>query len=189
VNWFDVLLVSAVAVSVVSGFAKGFGRTAVSFLSFVIALGCAFWFYAPLSFWLRSYISSRPAANATAFLSVFIGISILGCIAERQIVNLIRKAQLTWPDRFLGAGFGLLQGALSATIIALVMLAFMPRPLPRAMVESRWLPYASEAVDLAVAVAPPELKLGVELARRDLDKVAPAPVRKGIENLANTGVI
>ncbi len=188
-NWFDSLLIAAFAVSVITGFAKGFGRTAIGFLFFVVALGCAFWFYTPLSFWLRSYITSRPAANATAFLSVFVGISALGCIVEHQIAKWIRRAQLTWPDRVLGAGFGVVQGAFSAMVITLVMMAFMPRPLPRAMVESRWVPYTVGAVQAASAVAPVELKQGIERARHDLDKVAPAPVKKGLDNLGNASSI
>lgn len=186
-NWFDTVLIAAIVVSVISGFAKGFSRAALGFITFIVALGGAFWFYAPVSFWLRSYMS-KPAANGTALVAVFVGISLIGCIAERPVAKAIDSAGLRWPDRFLGAGFGVIEGLFSATIIVLVFLAFGPHPLPRAVAESKFLPYLDGAAHVAAAATPLEVKAGFQRARRDLDKVVPPAVGKGIDRIVNSSL-
>ncbi len=186
-NWFDTVLIAAVVLGVIEGSRKGFSRAALGFITFLIAVGGAFWFYAPISFWLRSYMS-KPAANGTALVLVFVGIMLLGCLASRPIAKAIDSAGLRWPDRILGAGFGVIEGLFSATMIVLVFLAFGPHPLPRAVVDSRFLPYLDGAAHIAASATPLEVKAGFQRARRDLDKVVPPVVGKGIDRLVNSSL-
>lgn len=173
-NWFDLSVTIAVLTCIAIGTIRGFARTAVGFLAFVLAVCCAFWLYGPLGFWLRTYISSRAWANAAGFLLVFIAISILGGFAERAMVHFVREARLTWLDRLLGAGFGLVQGVVMAAVAALLLMAFVPGRLPPAMMESRSLPYLNGAAHVLASAAPGEVKEGFQRARRDMERAVPA---------------
>jgi uncharacterized membrane protein required for colicin V production len=58
----------------------------------------------------------------------------------------------------LGAGFGLVRGALAAAACVAVLMAFTPRPVPNWMTGSMLLPYALEASDWCASLAPFEVK-------------------------------
>jgi membrane protein required for colicin V production len=184
VNWFNVALAAIVLGSIVIGFRRGFVRSAVGMVASIVAVICALWFYAPLGFWLHGYIRSRLAADATGFAVVFAGIMILGAVAECFLVRIVRAAHLRWPDRFAGATFGVVQGLLWATVVVLVILAFAPRPLPKAVVTSRFVPYFADAGHLLASAAPEPVREGYWRARRDLEKVLPDPVQKRLEKIS-----
>ena len=182
-NWLDLSLLIAVAAFIGIGFAKGFARTAIGFAAFVLALAAAFWLYGPLGFWLRTYIDSKPLASATAFTMVCIAIVMLGHIAEWFSVKFVKAAHLSWVDRSMGAAFGMVQGFLVAAVVVLMYMTFAPKPLPRVVVESRYVPYLEDAAHVLAAAAPYEVKEGYQRARRDLERVAPPPVKKQLKKL------
>lgn len=183
VNWLDLSLLIAVAAFIGIGFAKGFARTAIGFAAFVIAVAAAFWFYGPLGFWLRSYIDSKPLASATAFTIVFLAIVMLGHVAEWFSVKFVKAAHLSWVDRSMGAAFGMVQGLLVAAVVVLMYMTFAPKPLPKVVAESRYVPYLEDAAHVLAAAAPYEVKEGYQRARRDLEGVAPPPVKKQLKKL------
>lgn len=182
-NWFNVTLAVVVLSSIVIGFGRGFARTAVGMVASIVAVICALWWYAPLGFWLHAFIRSRLAADATGFAVVFAGILILGAIAEWSLVRIVRAAHLTWPDRFAGAAFGVVQGLLWATVAVLAVLAFAPRPLPKAVVTSRLVPYFADAGRLLASAAPEPVREGYWRAHRDLEKILPDPIQKRLEKI------
>lgn len=170
-NWFDLALVIAVVASIVAGFVRGFTRTAIGFIAFLVAVICAFWFYVPLGLWLRAYIKSQPMADGAGFLLVFLGITMLGAVAECTLVKFV--AHLTWLDRILGGAFGAVQGLLLATAGVLLFMAFAPTPLPKLVVGSRYAPYFENAAYALASAAPAQVQQGYLRARRDLEKVLP----------------
>lgn len=180
-NWFDLLLVAVILGSIVSGFARGFTRTLIGLLTFVVAVGAALWFYAPLGFWLRSYIASKPAASGTAFLVVFFAVTIAGGILECAGTKFVRKSELTNLDRGLGAGFGLFQGLFGASVLVLAFLTFSPVPVPEGAKASRYLPILTDAAHIVANAAPEEVREGYQRARRDLDQVSPQPFHSGLD--------
>jgi membrane protein required for colicin V production len=183
-NWLDVLLLLVIAGSIAAGFWKGFARTAVGFAAAVLAIFCALWLYRTMGFWLRPYIVSKPAANATGFLIVYAAITTLGAIAGWLLAKFFRSKQLSWLDRLLGGAFGLIRGAFSAAIAVLVLMAFEPAPLARPIVESRLVPCFAGAAHVLAAAAPDEVRDGFRRARRDLEAApVPEPVKKGLSKL------
>ena len=185
-NWFDLTLAAVVLVSVIAGIAKGFGRSAIGFLAFCLAIGCGLWFYAPLGFWLRSYIHPPPTANGVGFVLVFAAVMILGGWAEHQTARFIRQTDLKWLDRMLGGCFGIVQGAFSATIMVLCVMAFAPNPLPGMVMESRYASHLMDAASVIARSAPDEVKEGFERARRDLDKVLPERLKEQVDKLSSS---
>lgn len=185
-NWFDLTLASIVLFYVLAGIGKGFGRSAVSFLAFVLAICCGFWFYGPLGFWLRSYIHPAATAHAVGFVLVFCAVMVVGCIGERRIGGVIKEADLTWLDRFLGGCFGIVQGALAASLVVLGIMAFGPKPLPAMVMQSRFAPQLANAAMFVARSAPDEVREGFDRARRDLDKVLPEQLRQNVEKLGSS---
>ena len=187
-NWFDLALVIAVVASIVAGFGRGFARTAIGFIAFLVAIICAFWFYVPLGLWLRAYIKSQPMADGAGFLLVFLGITMLGAVAECTIIKFVRGAHLTWLDRILGGAFGAVQGLLLATVGVLVFMAFAPTPLPKAVAGSRCAPYFENAAYALASAVPAQVQEGYLRARRDLERVLPDRIKRRIERLSSNPI-
>lgn len=184
-NWFDLVLLLSLLIAVISGIAKGFTRSVISLAAFVVAVGAGLWFYAPLGFRLHSYIDSKPAANGTAFLVVFIAVMIAGGILEKHAGRFIKDADLTAADRALGGAFGVAHGVFSACVWVLVFLAFAPPGLTASASRSCALPYLTGAARTIALAAPDEVREGYQRAWRDLDRVAPEGVREGLERFGS----
>ena len=177
-NWFDIAILAVVIASVASGIFRGFTRSALGAVAFFAALILGFWFYIPVSFWLREYIHNKEAAGAVGFGLIFIGVVMVGGIAERISSRLIRSVHLTWLDRVLGGAFGLAYGCFMATILVLAFMTFAPRPALKVVAGSRSFPYFANAAQMLSGATPYEVREGYNRARRDLDTVLPDQLRK-----------
>jgi membrane protein required for colicin V production len=158
VSLLDLLLVLILGSSVVLGFMAGFARVGLGFMATVAGLLFGFWFYSVPAAWIHVYVHSPTLSNLLGFLVVFSAFLLLGSIAGVLLSRLFRWTGLTWLDRLLGAGFGLVRGGLITVAFVSVLLAFSARPLPAWMVNSRLLPYVVDASDLAASLAPNGLK-------------------------------
>ncbi|HLJ46504.1 MAG TPA: CvpA family protein [Bryobacteraceae bacterium] len=177
-NWFDIAIMAVVVASVASGVCRGFTRSALGAVAFFAAVILGFWFYIPVSFWLRQYIHNKEAAGAVGFGLIFMGVAMVGGIAERISSRLVRSVHLTWLDRILGGAFGLAYGCFMATILVLTFMTFAPRPVPKVVAGSRCFPYFENAAQMLSNATPYEVREGYNRARRDLDTVLPNNVRK-----------
>ena len=177
-NWIDLGIAVLILGSAASGIGRGFARSALGAAAFFAALILGFWFYIPVSFWLRQFIHNKEAAGAAGFMLVFIGVVMVGAIAERISSRLVRSAHLTWLDRMLGGAFGLAYGCFMATVLVLAFMTFAPRPLPKLVGQSRCVPYFENAAQMLSNATPDEVREGYNRARRDLDTVLPDQVRK-----------
>jgi membrane protein required for colicin V production len=158
-NWLDVILFVVLAWSVVAGFRKGFTREAIGLASVVVGLLLAVWFYGTAASYLLPYISSRPAAGFAGFLLVFGGVILLGAVVSAVVRKLLRVTGLSFFDKILGGGFGLVRGGLIGVAFVLGTMAFSSgdKP-PSSVVGSRLAPYTIDAARVVVAVAPYDLK-------------------------------
>lgn len=185
-TWFDLVLAVVIFVCVMSGLGKGFSRTAIGFVTFVVAIGCALWFYVPAGFWFRSFIHSRTGANEAGFFAVFLLVMLVGEFVERAAVRFVAATELTWLDRLLGAAGGGVQGVVTAALVVLAVLTFVPKPLPPGVTDSRIRPYLTGTAHVVSALAPDEVRAGFLSACKDLEKVLPAPMKHGLERLTAT---
>jgi len=168
-NWLDVVLLLVLLVSVGTSFSAGLTREIVGLISMVAALAAAVWFYGSAGSFLLPYVSSPGVAHFCGFLIVFCGVLILGALVGRALGRFIKMTGLSFVDRLLGAGFGLVRGLLIAIALILALLAFSPgKSAPNAVAQSRVAPYVIGASRLLAAVAPHELKDGF---RKSYDQV------------------
>jgi membrane protein required for colicin V production len=158
VSLLDLLLVAILGWSIVSGFLAGFARAGVGFFASIAGILFGFWFYGIPAGIYATWIDSPNTVNLLGFCTVFFATIAAGAALGKLLSKLFKWTGLSWLDRLLGAGFGLVRGALVAAAFVAVLMAFTPRPTPNWMVGSQLLPYALEASNMAAALAPRALK-------------------------------
>ncbi len=121
----DLLIVGAVAISVVVGFFRGFVKEAISVVALLIAAWAAFRF-APQGGSLIESLTGFGALEKSAALKmwvgralVFFGVLLVGGLIGWAVSYLIDRSGLTGTDRILGMGFGFCRGALLVGVMAL----------------------------------------------------------------------
>ena len=107
-NWLDAVLLLLLAWSMVTAFRKGFTREIIGVISVIVGILAGVWFYGSAARILLPYVSSRAAANFGGFLAVFCGVLLLGALVSYLVRKFLRLTGLSFFDRLLGAGFGLL---------------------------------------------------------------------------------
>jgi len=187
-NWLDVVLLLILLGSVVTSFSTGLAREVVGLISMIAALVLAIWFYGTAGSFLQPYVSSPGIANFCGFLLVFGGVLLLGAIVGRLLGRAMKAAGLSFVDRLLGAGFGLVRGALISVAIVLALLAFTPgKSPPNSVVHSRVAPYVIDAARVCAAVAPHELKDGFRKSYEQVMTIWGSALKRGIRGLPGPG--
>jgi membrane protein required for colicin V production len=157
-TWVDYLLGLIVVASVFSGLSAGFARVGIGTAATFIGIFAGFWCYGIVAAHFVDYVSSQAIANLIGFFLVFLGIVVAGAIVGRLLGAIFKWIGLSWVDRLLGAGFGVVRGALVAVALTTVLLAFAPSPPPPSIVESRFLPYVVDASNVLSLATPHQVK-------------------------------
>ncbi len=122
----DWALLAGLVVSVVLAAAQGFFFEVFSLAGAVFGYVLAAWGYGALAGPLRSYVSARWVADFAAFVTIFIGITLLAGVTGRIVRWAVAGAGLKWVDRLLGGAFGLVRGILILAVLLLAVAAFAP---------------------------------------------------------------
>jgi membrane protein required for colicin V production len=178
VSLLDLLLIAIVGGSVVFGFLAGFARAGVGFLSAIAGILFGFWFYGIPAAWIHKYVSSPTFSNLAGFLVVFVACVAVGGLIGKLLATLFKWTGLSWLDRMLGAGFGLVRGGVAAVAFVSVLMAFTPKPVPTWMTGSYLLPYAIDASNIIAALAPRVLKDSVRQTVGEIRQAWDDEVRK-----------
>lgn len=157
----DLLLLAIVGGSIVGGFLAGFARAGVGFLATVTGILFGFWFYGIPATWIRGYVNSSTFSNLAGFLIVFFACAVVGGLIGKLLSKLFKWTGLSWLDRIMGAGFGLVRGVVAAVAFVSVLMAFTPKPVPNWMTGSFLLPYAIDTSNVLASLAPRALKNAV----------------------------
>lgn len=157
-NWVDYMLACVIVFSMISGFMAGFARVGIGTAATFIGIFAGFWCYGIAGNYVLDYVTSRPIANLIGFILVFGGIVLLGALLARLVASLFKWIGLSWLDRLMGAGFGVVRGLLIAVAFVTVFLAFAPNPPPRSITDSKVLPYVMEASNVLSLATPHEIK-------------------------------
>lgn len=162
-NWLDAVVLFILALSVIAGFRKGLSRQVVGLVSVVAAIVIGLWTYGLAGGWLEHIfnISSHRVASFAGFGLVFCGVMLLGSLTAFLIHKFLKLTGLSFFDRVLGAGFGVVRGTLISVALVLGIMAFSAEGKPpESVVRSRMAPYAVGAARVFAAMAPHEMREG-----------------------------
>jgi membrane protein required for colicin V production len=186
-NWLDIVIVVLLAGSMIGSFWRGFTRDLAGFGATLAALVLGTWFYGMAGAVFLPYTSSRGIANFLGFVTIFFSVLLIGALVGLLLSRIVHGTGLTFPDRLLGAAFGLVRGVLFSIALVLILMAFTPGSTsgapPRAIVQSRLAPYVVEAANVVSAVAPYELKQGFRRSYAKVKDIWKSTIDKGVRQL------
>lgn len=127
----DAIILAIIAISVVVAFFRGFISEALSLIVWVLAFMGAVMYYQDVGKMLPNIFGGSLNAisgedsifgDLISFAITFIGLLILLGLVNLLITFILRKLSISWPDRLLGAIFGLLRGLFIVAIISLFII-------------------------------------------------------------------
>jgi membrane protein required for colicin V production len=159
VNWLDIVLLIILALSFLAGLAKGLARAVIGLVAVIAGLLTGFWFYRQAGSYIP-FVESRQLANILGFFVIFIGVLAAGGLIARLLEKIFKAVHLSWLNRLLGGGFGLVRGIAISAVLVVVIMAFSLRSPPPPVANSRVAPYVIHAARAIAAAAPYEVREG-----------------------------
>jgi membrane protein required for colicin V production len=188
-NWLDYVLVAILVLSMMRSFGRGFTREIIGLVSAFAAIVLGMWFYGPAGTLVKGYISSDRADHFIGFLIVVFAVLVTGAIVGSIVRRFVKAVGLSFFDRLLGAGFGLIRGALIAIALLTAYIAFGPqgesKAVPSAVVHSQIAPYLMQVSSVFVDAAPMELKRNFREVYADVQAQLIDMARSDSEGAAN----
>ncbi len=178
-NWLDWTFLAIVLISVVTAARMGLVRELISLSSTVAGLIIAALDYHQTAAWFEDLTKSHEIALGLGFLVIFLGAKLVGLLILAVASQLVKKSGVQGVDRLMGAGFGLVRGAIETAVLLMIMLAFSIKPV--AVQQSSLAPWVSDLAGYIAKAMPDELKTQFEKFREELvQKVhLPAPTPAG----------
>lgn len=124
----DAVIIAIIAISVIVAFFRGFISEALSLVVWILAFMGAVMYYQDVGKMLPNIFGGSIGAlnnedsifsDLISFAITFIGLLILLGLVNLLITFILRRLSISWPDRLLGAIFGLLRGMFIVAIISL----------------------------------------------------------------------
>lgn len=169
-NGLDWVLAAIVLVSVLAAVVKGLVREVIALGSVVAGVAIAALSYRQVAPALEDLTKSPAIAEGASFLLLFLATLAAGAVVSAFSKTLLRKAELTGFDRFLGGIFGLLRGVLIDCALLMALVAFSIKPAQ--VGDSRLAPYVVTGARMMALAMPGALKArfdtGFEKLRQEL---------------------
>ncbi len=163
----DIILMVLIGASCIYGITKGFIRDIFSLIAVIIGVIAALLGYSWAAGYISAIIPAGPPANIVGFalilLTVSIAVSALGIVISKAIAG----ADLSLYDRVAGACFGLIEGIIVASIIAVVTMVLAPS----AVSTSRIAPYLLRGVDAVITLLPSDTQKQIDTSKDTLKKM------------------
>lgn len=127
----DAVILAIIAISVVVAFFRGFISEALSLVVWILAFVGSVMYYQDVGKMLPNLfggslngISGEDSifGDLISFAITFIGLLIVLGLVNLLITFVLRRLSISWPDRLLGAIFGLLRGLFIVAIISLFVI-------------------------------------------------------------------
>ena len=120
VQWVDIVIVTVIGLSVLTGLFRGFVKELVALCIWVAAIWLAYHYAESLDFALKSYIHDKTMRIVIGFIVILFATLLVGGIINMILGSILRRTGLSGTDRTLGMVFGFLRGVF---VVALLMLA------------------------------------------------------------------
>ena len=132
-NWIDVALGGALAISALVGLMRGFLKEVLSLIAWGAALYAAWLFAQPVAeTYVSKFLSDSYIAYIAAFGGIFIGVLFLIGVVNLLISQVLKATGLGFLDRLLGLILGTVRGVLLGALIifGLKFMVGTPNQLP-----------------------------------------------------------
>ena len=110
-NWLDILIIVAIAITTLIGLKIGLIKAVLSLVGLIVGVTLAGHYYISLSEQL-TFISQATMAKVAAFAIILIGVMIIAGVLAMVLKWVTSVMMLGWVNRIGGAVFGLVLGAL-----------------------------------------------------------------------------
>jgi membrane protein required for colicin V production len=144
----DYLIIGVCVVSAGIGLLRGLAKEALALLTLLAAIWLAWRFAFVVEPYLEGWLSDMEVRTWAARFAVFVLVMIVGAVAAWLARTLIKHSGLSGLDRLLGAGFGLVRGAVIVGL-GVIALEFAGLDQDAWWQQSQLKPYAEQ---VAVAV-------------------------------------
>ena len=152
---YDIIMLIILASAAIFGAIKGFAWQVASLASIVVSYFVANYFRHDVA----KHINAQPPWNVfLAMLLLYFGTSLAIWLVFRMISSSIDKIRLKEFDRQLGAGFGLLKGAVLCCIVTMFAMTLLGPNQKTFIARSRSGQYIAQALAHAGSIMPPEVK-------------------------------
>ncbi|HEV2618992.1 MAG TPA: CvpA family protein [Acidobacteriaceae bacterium] len=127
-NALDWVLLAVLLFSVAAGFRRGLVRTVLGLAGYVGGFMLASWKYGEVGDWLvgAGWIKSPATARVVAYLLIVVLVVMAAELVARMVHRTLRAVGLSLINRLLGAGFGLVRGAVAGMALLMIPATFAP---------------------------------------------------------------
>jgi len=152
---YDIIMLVVLAAATIFGAIKGFAWQVASLASIIASYFVASYFRNDVA----KVINAQPPWNMfLAMLLLYFGTSLAIWLLFRMISSSIDKIRLKEFDRQLGAGFGLIKGAVLCCLITMFAMTLLGPTQQQAIANSRSGYYIGRTLSQAGAIMPQEVK-------------------------------
>ena len=167
-NIFDIAIIVALIVAVITGFNAGLLRSAITILAYLFAMPLAVWLMSLLSPASDAATSALPAQNSLIFFAIFLisGMA-LGKMA-RMAIDETLGSEAGIGDRLAGALLGTSRVGLVAITLVLIFDQLVPADRqPAYLTGSQLRPLLSMAGQKGFKSLPPDVTAYIDRLKRD----------------------
>jgi len=152
-NWLDIVLVIAIAISVLIGVKKGVIGIALTLAGLVLGVFLAGRYYILLSQYL-SFISHAGLVKVAAFAIIFIGVMAIAAVLARLLGRVASAVMMGWANHLGGGILGFILGAIFCGAFLAMWVKFLG--MTQAIAESRIAPILLNQFPRVLALLPGE---------------------------------
>ena len=189
-NWIDVALGGALAISALVGLMRGFLKEILSLIAWGAALYAAWLFAQPVAEnYVIKFLSDSYIAYIAAFGGIFIGVLFLIGVVNLLISQVLKATGLGFLDRLLGLILGTVRGVLIGALIifGLKFMVGTPDKLPM-WKDSTLAPYFESMANWGYDQLSPKVREWINQNLKGEKKPANAAARPAASD-ANSGVL
>ena len=125
----DVILIVFILVFAFKGTINGFITEAISILGIILAVLCSYMLYEPLFKVMQAVGFGKDGASIGAYILGFLIVYVIVVILGNLIHNTLQAIHLGWVNRVFGFSFGILKGAVVASVILWIIISVFPKDM------------------------------------------------------------
>ena len=174
-NPFDTIIAILLGYCLIRGFFRGLIKEISSILGVLGGFYAGYTYYPDISKLLSAWISNPAYAKITGFMLLFCGVFIFVSIIGVIIKYLMNIAFLGWVDRICGVLFGIAKGVLIASVLLMILTAFLPKGAPL-IKDSLLAPHVSRISEVMAQLVSKDMKLEFTTKIVELKKIWNIPL-------------